>query len=232
MENNTDVKQNTETYSNMSWAYPLLVFVTISIATFLFLFEKYSEDIILLISLSISIGIVAFLLSGFFVKYRKKLLILGVGLMVNEIIVFCFDFILYPFVIWKFGVLRGGVTMTVASFCICYATLLFYDWSKKDWIGIESIKDLKDYQGKGKVRRFFSWITKKGDIFAFLFLSIQTDPFIVVAYMRQGANQYNGMKKRDWTIFISSLVIGNLYWTIIAYTGVSIIEFLWKFFVR
>jgi len=69
---------------------------------------------------------------------------------------------------------------------------------------------------------------KRSEPVIFLFLSIQQDPFITTAYLRNGANQFNGMKKRDWTIFTSSVVISNAYWTLAVYMGISLVEWAWK----
>jgi hypothetical protein len=69
---------------------------------------------------------------------------------------------------------------------------------------------------------------KKGDSAAFLFLSIKEDAFITMVYLRHGSHQYNGMSGRDWRIFIASLAVANAYWTLVAYTGITVIEYLWK----
>ena len=161
-------------------------------------------------------------------KEKKRLGILGIGYLTNETIDFIFNFIIYPFVIWKLGILGGGAVMTILSFLICYIIMIFYDWSKKDWLGIETIKQVKEYQGKSLIGRFTSWMLKKGDLAVFLFLSIQFDPFITTAYLRHGAHNYSGMKKRDWKNFIASLLVGNIYWTLVAFAGVSLIEYIGK----
>jgi hypothetical protein len=160
---------------------------------------------------------------------KKKLAILGVGYLGNAIIVYGFDYFLYPFVIWRFGILEGGIVMTFLSFAICYITIIFYDWAKQDWLGIETIKEVKEYNGKSLIGRFTSWILRKSEPIILVFLSIKFDPFITTAYMRKGAEKYNGLGKRDWVIFLSSLVVGNVYWTFVAFTGVSIIEHIWNF---
>jgi MFS family permease len=160
---------------------------------------------------------------------KRRLAILGIGYLGNAIIVYGFDYFLYPYVIWKFGILKGGAVMTLLSFIICYVTILFYDWAKQDWLGIEIIKEVKEYNGKSMIGRFTSWILKKSEPVVLIFLSIKFDPFITTAYMRKGAEKYNGLGKRDWVIFMSSLFVGNVYWTFVAFTGVSVIEYAWKF---
>jgi hypothetical protein len=46
--------------------------------------------------------------------------------------------------------------------------------------------------------------------------------------MRHGSNQYNGMSPRDWRIFLGSVAISNFYWTLAAYMGISVVEWVWK----
>lgn len=153
--------------------------------------------------------------------------IFGVGVLANKLQIWGFDYVLYPFVIWYLGPIAGALVMTLLSFLACYGTLRFYDWSKKDWLGIETVKSLKDWESSTRLARFTSWILKKGDPAALLFLSIHFDPFITTAYMRHGSHRYNGLSNRDWKIFIGSLLIGNTYWTIAVFAGISIIEWLW-----
>ncbi len=162
---------------------------------------------------------------------RKKLAIIGLGIVVNNIIIdYLFDYVLYPVVIWKMGIIAGGIVMMLLSALACYLTLLFYDWSKKDWLGIETIKELTDYQGKTLIGRLTSWILKKGEFAIFIFLSIKFDPFITTVYMRHGSHKYNGMSKRDWKNFFGSTIIANIYWTIVAFIGVSMIEYVVRMF--
>ncbi|MBI4686205.1 MAG: hypothetical protein HY756_00185 [Nitrospirae bacterium] len=143
-----------------------------------------------------------------------------------------FDYVLYPYVIYKTGILTGGIVMTFLSFITCFLTIKLYDITKKDWLGIESIKEVKNYDGKHKAGRLASWMLKHGEPAAFAFLSIQYDPFITTAYMRHGAFQFNGMTKRDWKIFLGSVIIANGYWTLACYTGITVFEWVWVKIVK
>lgn len=160
------------------------------------------------------------------IKGKERIALWATGILANKAIVYLFDYLLYPFVIWKCGIFKGGVIMAFVSFLVCWATLLFYDWSKKDWIGIETIKELKEYEGGKIMGRLFSWFIKKSDPVAILVLSIYFDPFVTTAYMRRGAHKYNGLEKRDWAIFIFSVLFGNFYWTLVAFTGVTLLEWV------
>ena len=102
----------------------------------------------------------------------------------------------------------------------------FYDYSKRDWLGIEAIKSLKDYDGSKKIGRLTAWFMKKSNPLVFLFLSIKYDPFITTVYLRLG--KFNGMTNRDWMIFMGSLLLANAYWTLACYMGITLIEWGWK----
>jgi len=141
-----------------------------------------------------------------------------------------FDYVLYPYVIYKTGILSGGIVMTFLSFLACLLTMKLYDLTKKDWLGIETIKEIKYYDGKRKAGRIASWILQRGDPASLVFLSIQFDPFITTAYMRHG--KFNGMNKRDWKIFTGSLIIGNAYWTLACYMGLTLFDWGWRTFVK
>jgi hypothetical protein len=155
-----------------------------------------------------------------------RLLELAVGLSANQAMVYAFDYALYPFVIYRLGVLSGGAAMAVVSFLICLLSLWFYDWSKRDWLGIEAIKSMKTYEGESRFGRLFAGLMQRGDSVAVVVLSIKFDPFITMLYLRNGA--FNGMSRRDWRIFLASWFIGNVYWIVACYMGISLVEWLWQ----
>jgi hypothetical protein len=163
-------------------------------------------------------------------KIGGRAIFLLVGVTFEEVIANAFDYALYPFVIWKYGLLKGGAIMALLSLAICYAMLVLYNLTKKDWFGIELAKELREYEGKRKVFMAMSWMLKKGQFASFLFLSLKFDPFTTVAYMRQGANKFPVMDCRDWNIFFASWFVGNLSWILAVFTGVSAGQALWKVF--
>ena len=93
---------------------------------------------------------------------------------------------------------------------------------------IEVTLSLKTYKGTKKIGHVTSWVLKKSEPVVFLFLSVKFDPFVTTAYMRHGSHQYNGMNKRDWAIFMSSLLLSNGVWIFACYTGISLAEWVWK----
>jgi hypothetical protein len=161
---------------------------------------------------------------------KKKLSTWGIGLLGNFLIVKAIDYLAYPAAILYFGVVYGSLIMVIISIVLCLATFVFYDWAKKDWIGIETMKEMKETETKGRVSRIFQNLLKKGDLFALVVLSIKFDPFIATAYLRHGSNKFNGLSKRDWKIFIISTILSNGWWILIVWSGLSALEWLWKIF--
>jgi hypothetical protein len=161
------------------------------------------------------------------VNVSTRVVEIATGITINQALTTLFDYMLYPSVIYYFGILTGGAIMTALSFLICLLILRLYDWSKRDWLGIETIKEMKHYHGQSKILLFFSQLLNKSDLIAFFVLSINFDPFIVTVYLRQG--KFNGLSKRDWWVFTSSLLISNLYWIIACFLGITLIEWLINF---
>jgi hypothetical protein len=161
-------------------------------------------------------------------KSATRIAELTCGISIKNLISYSFDYLLYPFVIYKLGILTGGAIMMFLSLFACVILIKFYDWAKRDWLGIETIKGMKDYHGESKLGKFFAWILRRSDPVVFLFLSIKEDAFITMVYMRHGSHQYNGMSARDWRIFLGSVAISNIYWTLAAYMGISVVEWVWR----
>lgn len=143
----------------------------------------------------------------------KRLSILGTGYSVNFLITWAFDDWLYPIVINQMGAIVGSVIMTGLSFIICFLTIVYYNWKRVDWLGIESYKD----KAVGQETGYGRWSR-------FILLSLATDPFIVTAFMRDKKNRFAKLNKFDWQIFLSSLIISNVTWTLITMTSLSAME--------
>jgi hypothetical protein len=161
-------------------------------------------------------------------KAATRIAELTCGISIKSLVSYSFDYLLYPFVIYKLGILTGGTIMMFLSLLACVILIKFYDWSKRDWLGIETIKGLKEYHGDNRLGRLTAWLLQRSEPVVFLFLSIKEDPFITMIYLRHGSHQFNGMSARDWRIFLTSLVIANIYWTLAAYMGISVVEWVWK----
>ncbi len=155
--------------------------------------------------------------------------VLGIGLLAHWAMCSGFDYLLYPFVIFKMGLIEGSIVMLVLCFVTCYGTLRLYDRSKNDWLGIEAIKELREGAGQGKSKKLLSWLLGQSTPVALFFLSIKFDPFTTTAFLRSGAHSYSGLSRRDWRIFLASLLIGNVYWLL---ASISMVEFGWRHFLQ
>lgn len=156
--------------------------------------------------------------------YRLRLWITGIGS--YYVFTYLYDYVVVSFLLIYFG-LTEGVAITMAlSMLIDLGTLKFYDWFKKDWLALETLKDLqnkKNFWGK-----LFNYVHDKNAFITVVVLSLTSNAFIVTAYMRRGSFQYNGLTKRDWNIFLSSSLLTNLYWVFLIAGGIEIIKYLYK----
>jgi hypothetical protein len=177
---------------------------------------------------------------GWIKKFNLK--IIAVGLVVFNSFDYAFDYVLYPYVIYQMGPLRGGVIMAILATVICLLLLWIYDVLERDWLGIETIKETveeffkeeediarRSWRRHGK--NIAKWVFHKNKIGQFLFLSIHFDPLITAIYMRPGYHLYNGLTKRDWKIFIGSTIVSNAWWVGVSFVAVSALrETMVRFF--
>lgn len=151
---------------------------------------------------------------------------LALGISTNSLITLGFDYMLCPALIYWLGLIYGGIIVALLSFVTCLLMLWFYDWSKRDWLGIEAIKTLREHRGDSRFRRMIGTLLRMGDIPAVVLLSVWQDAFITMVYFRRG--QYNGMTGRDWSVFIASWAVGNSVWLAAYWCGISLLEWLWS----
>jgi hypothetical protein len=163
---------------------------------------------------------------GLPVSWKIRIAELSSGYLIWNVLDYIFDYVLYPFVIFKWGPLAGGLGMTLLSLLSCLMLIWIYDWIGRDWLGIETVKGLKIYTGDSRWRQWLARVLKKGDGFAFLILSLKYDPFITTAYLRHGA--FNGIKRHDWIVFFSSGLLANLWWIVVCFGGISAVEWVWR----
>ena len=152
-----------------------------------------------------------------------------------SVVDFLFDNLLYPAMLVWCGKLIGGVIMTSLSCLICFCLVTFYVWSKKDWLGVDVVEAVKE-RGEIWIKRFYSnkghwwllikaiaylpsrifllvmWLLKKNDIAAFMALSVYQDAFKTTIFLRHGRT--DGLVSRDWIIFVASIIVSNVYWTL------------------
>lgn len=193
-------------------------------------------------------------LTGIFRRHGKKVGAIAVGHSIKITVDWLFDNPLYIFVVAQEGVLVGGAIMTLASLIINFLLIVFHGWSKVDWFGFSVINDLREnghhwLEKANNIHiknswlkfivkiwlyipvKFFAvviWLLKRGDVAAFITLSIVEDPFITTTYLRHGSREK--LTKKDWSIFFGSVVLSNAYWTIRSFAIFEVLKILWGVF--
>src|SRR3989344_1148840 len=173
-----------------------------------------------------------------------------------QVVDWLFDNPLYVAAIVYFGPVKAFVVMTLASAVLNSLYLLIYQRTGIDWLGISAIKtaalatEERSIIGRLWNKRFrfppFTWIYRvlvalpvavakiilwainRGHGTAFLVLSVFQDSFVTTAYFRHGKT--GPLDRSDWKIFLTSLVISNIYWTVRWGVIVEIAIALWKRF--
>jgi len=125
-----------------------------------------------------------------------------------------FDYTLYPAALLYLGFVWGGLIMTISAIVLNVVTIKVYDWSKTDWLLIETLKsarDNPDVQLPGILGRL-QFLLHYGDVAAFFVISMFDDPVDTVLYLRKGSHEYNGLSSRDWWIFVGANLLANISW--------------------
>lgn len=155
------------------------------------------------------------------IRWEKRIGILVLGHAANFVTVYGYDFIVYPYLIVTYGLVLGWLYAVAGSIALCLGTLWFYDVTKQDWLGIETVKLVRDGQTTGRIRRFFQKIVDKGDTLAFFLLCLKYDPFIITVYMRRGSGNF-AMTTRDWKVFWVSMVLCNVWWGLLVFGAIEV----------
>lgn len=162
----------------------------------------------------------------------NRLLLFLTGATTFTVINYSFDFVLYPFALYKLGVVVGFFTMMLLSFLFCWGYFIIYDYLKRDFLGIEFSKEKMSSiiasEDSVGLKLLLARVLRKSRALLFVFLSIYFDPFVAVAFERKGNFAYNGLSARDWRLFILSLIISNGFWSTTVFAGLSFFEFLYK----
>ena len=170
--------------------------------------------------------------TGFLRKIDFKAV--GLGYFVMFVSNQAFDYGLYPYVIYRSGIFWGGIVMTLLSAAFCLLAILIYDLLKKDFLGVEAIKDFKQelleagVGHKNFLRRFMAWAIRKGRWAEFVILSLKFDPFVTTVYLRRGVTKFSGFGKEEWKVFVGSLFLSNFYWTVLSFSGVEVLLLIFE----
>lgn len=174
-------------------------------------------------------------------RHKKRIGLVFIGHSAKRIEEYLFDWLLYGVVVGlctatygaAWGYFIAFFIMAPLSALACYAYIRFYDWAKKDWLGFETIEELREKEASASwLMRYILRVAKKGDIAMFFVLSFYGDPFMTTVYFRRGSHQYNGLSKRDWKIFWTSVFASNAYWTLRWTVIFLILVPLWQHFLK
>jgi hypothetical protein len=154
-------------------------------------------------------------------RFWPRLATFGIGLLIKKASDYVFDYLLYPAALIFLGYLWGGIVMTIASVFLNLLVIRAYDWAKRDFLLLETLKQLRTSDSTHWGKRLLAAALSKGDAVAFFILSWFEDPIVVTLYLRKGSGQFDGLSRRDWAIFGASTLVSNLMW---AGSLVSLIE--------
>jgi hypothetical protein len=167
-----------------------------------------------------------------FAAYKRRLQTIAIGHTGNAFIAIGFDYGAYGLTIATLGPVKGGLLMIAVSFLLDLVLIKFYDWSKTDWLGIETLKDIRENPARTRLEKLLQWLLRKGDAVALVVLSLKLNPFNVMLYLRRGAYLYNGMGRRDWLVLVASTLIGNLYWILVMWGATSGLMHVWETWIE
>ncbi len=159
---------------------------------------------------------------------KGRIATLLIGHTADQLMTKGYTYGLVPLIMLHFGALNGTILNFVLSFLLCLLTMRLYDWAKKDWLGIETLKEIREEShSENLFSRMFSWALRKGDWAVMLVLSVFKDAFYCTVWMRKGAHQYDGMSLRDWKVFMTTLVISTLWESIWVNVGILVVKRVW-----
>ena len=144
------------------------------------------------------------------VQFWSRLATFGAGLLIKKASDSAFDYLLYPAVLIFLGYLWGAFVMTIVSVFLNLLVIRAYDWAKRDFLLLETLKQLHKTESPHWGKRMLAAALNKGDITAFFVLSWFGDPMVVTLYLRKESGKFDGMSRRDWAIFGISTLVSNL----------------------
>ena len=137
-----------------------------------------------------------------------------------------FDNILYVYVVYTLGMLKGGAIMMAASFAQCALTLIVYQRMRIDWVGTGLLAEIRTKSDRTRLERALVWAADRHPVVIFTLLCVFQDPFITTAWFRQG--RFGRLNRRDWGVFTAAVVASNVYWIFLASLIGQAIAALWQ----
>jgi hypothetical protein len=164
--------------------------------------------------------------AGRFSVAAKRIAQIGAGHSLYATFNWFFDNVLYVYVVYNWGMLRGGAVMTALSFAQCAATLIVYQRMRIDWVGAGLIGALRLKPRPSRAESIILWAHDRNRGLIFVALCLFTDPFLTTAYFKEG--QFGEITARDWRVFIASVLVSNVYWIFVASLIGHVLVRLWS----
>ena len=146
-----------------------------------------------------------------------------------------FDYVLYPYMLYvggegilhlagsgagnaKAGFWLGFLLLTAASLLLNLVYIRIYDWSRRDWFGIEALRH------SALARRLSGSSHGAFTIgaAAFVFLSIWHSPLFATLAVRSRSAEYT-MGRQDWAVFGAAVLVSNAGWALLVTAGVELL---------
>lgn len=173
-------------------------------------------------------------------EYKHRIGLIAVGHTFKQLEEFIWDWVVYGAIVayttTQFGPLWGAwyTFLVMMPFVVIfeYLYIRFYDWSGRDWLGLELLKEFRDeIKQEHWFGRLLHRLLRCGSAPAFVILSIHAGAFMTTVYFRPKHRQYAGLTQRDWFIFCTSAIFSNAYWTLQWVLIVEVIKAIWSYII-
>jgi hypothetical protein len=77
---------------------------------------------------------------GWLVRHKERIGIIGMGVFLYECFNYAYDFGFYPFAIFHWGIVNGGIIAVLGSLVQNAVMFWMYDRFKIDWLGAHALR--------------------------------------------------------------------------------------------
>lgn len=155
----------------------------------------------------------------------KRLAVFSIGIFTTEVLGRIYDYVLYPFVILKLGLLYGSIVMTTLSTFVVYGLIWVYNQTRHDWFGLEWLQLESSKESKSLTGRILRIALRRGKMLAFILLSIE-DPLKAFVFIRGRKGSATKFNKLDWEWFFASNLISNFVWIIMVSGALELVKYI------
>jgi len=171
---------------------------------------------------------------GWVRRHHRKIGEIASGIVLWESFNFVFDFGFYPFSLFYWGLVEGGIIAVAVCTIINAFVFWLYEYMTVDWLGAHALRELEDEENKSALGKLATWFGKKKTTFwekivspiVFIGLLLPVDPVIVAIHYRK--QHFKGLGWRDWGVFFAANFVANAWWLIKVGIVVEFLEFLWR----